>query len=94
MEVFLSSALIIAGYCLTLGDGENRCSLSTVLHHEIRPPTPRSEATVFGVTRGNIAELAATAIVALLIVLVLLSLRTIGYKGKQSAAVRESVNPR
>jgi hypothetical protein len=91
MEVFLSSALIIAGYCLTLGDGENRCSLSTVLHHEIRPPTPRSEATVFGVTRGNIAELAATAFVALLIVL--LSLRTIGSKGKQSAAERVSVNP-
>jgi hypothetical protein len=32
---------------------------ATRLHHlrEIRPPTPRSEATVCAVTKGNIAEL-------------------------------------
>ena len=52
-----------------------------VLHREIRPPTPRSEATVCAVTKGNIAELAASAFVALLVVL--LSVRTIGYKGEQ-----------
>ena len=91
MEVFLNSALIIAGYCLTLGDGENRCSRSTVLHHEIRPPTPRSEATARAVTRGNITELAATAVVALLIDL--LSVRTIRYNENSAAAERVSVNP-
>ena len=47
----------------------------------IRPPTPRSKATICAVTRGNIAELAATTFVALLIVL--LSVRTIGYRGEQ-----------
>jgi hypothetical protein len=36
---------------------------------------------VYAVTTGNIAELAATAFVALLIVL--LSIRTIGYRGEQ-----------
>ena len=36
---------------------------------------------MYAVTRGNIAELAATAFVALLIVL--LSIRTIGYRGEQ-----------
>ena len=51
------------------------------LHREIRPPTPRSEATVCAVTKGNIAELAASAFVALLVVL--LSVRAIGYKGEQ-----------
>jgi hypothetical protein len=35
---------------------------------KIRPPNPRSKATVCVVTRGNIAELAATAFVALLVV--------------------------
>jgi hypothetical protein len=45
------------------------------------PPTPRSEATVCAVTGVNIAELAATAFVAPLIVL--LSVRTIGYRGEQ-----------
>src|SRR6266481_9816071 len=40
----------------------------SVLHREIRPPTPRSKATVCAVTRGNIAELAATALIALLVV--------------------------
>jgi hypothetical protein len=52
-----------------------------VLHREIRPPTPRSEATVCAVTMGNMAELVATVSVALLIVL--LSARTIGYRGEQ-----------
>ena len=52
-----------------------------VLHREIRPPSPRSKATVCAVTRGNIAEIAATAFVALFIVL--LSVRTIGYRGEQ-----------
>jgi len=56
------------------------CSPS-VLHRGIRPPTPRSEATVCVVTWGNIAEPAATAFVALLIAL--LSVRTIGYSGEQ-----------
>src|SRR5437016_8886002 len=46
---------------------------------EIRPPNPRSKATVCAVTTGNIAELAA--LIALLVVL--LSIRTIGYKGEQ-----------
>src|SRR4029077_19084126 len=36
---------------------------------EIRPPNPRPKATVCAVTTGNIAELAATAFVALLVVL-------------------------
>ncbi len=39
-----------------------------VFYREIHPPTPRSEATVCAVTRGNIAELAPTAFVALLVV--------------------------
>jgi hypothetical protein len=47
---------------------------------EIRPPTPRSEATVCAVTRGNITELAATTFVALFIGE--LSLRTAGYDGE------------
>jgi hypothetical protein len=46
-----------------------------VLHREIRPPIPRSEAT------GDVAQLTASAFVALLSVL--LSIRTIGYKGEQ-----------
>ena len=50
----------------------------SVLHLEIRSPTPRSEATVCEVTKGNIAELAATTFVAQLIVL--LSVRTMGYQ--------------
>ena len=53
------------------------------LHREIRPPSPRSVASACAVTRGNIAELAATALVALLIVL--LSVRTIGYRGERSS---------
>lgn len=64
--------------------GSASSGLTFVCHvprREIRPPTPRSEATVYAVTRGNIAELAATAFVALL--LVLLSIRTIGYRGEQ-----------
>jgi hypothetical protein len=48
---------------------------------DIRPPTPRSETTVCAVTMGNMAELVATVSVALLIVL--LSARTIGYRGQQ-----------
>ena len=63
----------------------------SVLHPEIRPPTPRLEATVCAVTKGNIAELAATAFVALLIVL--LPVRTIGYRGNGAVAERVSVNP-
>src|SRR5215472_12072108 len=51
-----------------------------VLHREIRPPNPRSEATAYAVTKGNIAKLAAAALVALPVVL--LSARTIGYRGK------------
>jgi hypothetical protein len=51
------------------------------LNAKIRPLTPRSEATICAVTTGNIAELAATAFVALLIVL--LSVGTIRYKGEQ-----------
>jgi hypothetical protein len=39
-----------------------------VLPREIHPPNPRPEATVCAVTRGNIAELAATAFIALLVV--------------------------
>lgn len=39
------------------------------LNAKIRPLTPRSEATICAVTTGKIAELAATAFVALLIVL-------------------------
>ena len=42
-------------------------------------------------TKGNIAELTASAFVALLVVL--LSVRTIGYKGDSAAAERVSVNP-
>lgn len=40
-------------------------SFRQVLKREIRPPTPRSEATVCVVTTGNIAELTATTVVAL-----------------------------
>ena len=46
-----------------------------------RPPTPRSQATVYAVTKDNIVELATTALVTLLIVLP--SVRTIGYKEEQ-----------
>ena len=46
-----------------------------------RPLTPRSEPTICAVTRGNIAELAATAFIALL--MVLLSVGTIRYKEEQ-----------
>jgi hypothetical protein len=60
---------------------KSRFETSGEFHRDIPPPTPRSEATVCAVTGGNIAELAATAFVALLIVL--LSVRTIGYIGKQ-----------
>ncbi len=66
-----------------LTNGFARPSLASCrrLHRGIRPPTPRSEATVCAVTRGNIAELAAINFVALLIAL--LSVRTIGYTGEQ-----------
>src|SRR3981189_3707547 len=60
---------------------KSRFKTSGEFHRDIPPPTPRSEATVCAVTGGNIAELAATAFVALLIVL--LSVRTIGYRGEQ-----------
>ena len=60
---------------------KSRFETSGEFHRDIPPPTPRSEATVCAVTGGNIAELAATAFVALLIVL--LSVRTIGYRGEQ-----------
>ena len=53
----------------------------SVLHREIRPPIPRSKPTICAVTRGNIAELAATTFVALIIAL--LSVRTIEYTGAQ-----------
>ena len=45
------------------------------------PPTPRPEATVCAVTGGKVAERAETAFVAL--VIVLLSVQTIGYRGEQ-----------
>ena len=58
----------------------------------IRPPTPRSKATICAVTRGNIAELAATAFVALLIVL--LSVRNDRIQRRTVQRRREeSVNP-
>ena len=60
---------------------KSRFETSGEFHRDVPPPTPRSEATVCAVTGGNIAELAATAFVALLIVL--LSVRTIGYRGEQ-----------
>jgi hypothetical protein len=60
---------------------KSRFETSGEFHREIPPPTSRSEATVCAVTGGNIAELAGTAFVALLIVL--LSVRTIGYRGEQ-----------
>jgi hypothetical protein len=60
---------------------KSRFETSGEFHRDIPPPTPRSEATVCAVTGGNIAELAATAFVAPLIVL--LSVRTIGYRGEQ-----------
>jgi hypothetical protein len=53
----------------------------SVHHREIRPPIPRSKPTICAVTRGNIAELAATTFVALIIAL--LSVRTIEYTGEQ-----------
>jgi hypothetical protein len=49
--------------------------------------TLRPRATVCGVTRGNVAEQAATALVAFLTVL--LSVRTIGYRGEQLRQRRE-----
>ena len=60
---------------------KSRFETSGEFHRDIPPPTPRSEATVCAVTGGNIAGLAATTFVALLIVL--LSVRTIGYRGEQ-----------
>ena len=48
---------------------KSRFEASGEFHRDIPPPTPRSEATVCAVTGGNIAELAATAFVALLTVL-------------------------
>jgi hypothetical protein len=60
---------------------KSRFETSGEFYRDIPPLTPRSEATVYAVTGGNIAELAATAFVALLIVL--LSVRTIGYRGEQ-----------
>src|SRR5437667_6882404 len=60
---------------------KSRFETSGEFHRDIPPPTPRSEATVCAVTGGNIAELAATAFVAPLVVL--LSVRTIGYRGEQ-----------
>ena len=58
-----------------------RFETSGEFHRDFPPPTPRSEATVCAVTGGNIAELAARAFVAFLIVLP--SVRTIGYRGEQ-----------
>jgi hypothetical protein len=56
----------------------------SVAHHvlqcEIRPPSPRSEATVCAVTMRNITELSATAFLALFIDS--LSLRMTGYHGE------------
>src|SRR5947209_6311613 len=60
---------------------KSRFETSGEFHRDVPPPTPRSEATVCAVTGGNIAELAATAFVAPLVVL--LSVRTIGYRGEQ-----------
>src|SRR4051812_17696671 len=60
---------------------KSRFETSGEFHRNIPPPTPRSEATVCTMTGGNIPEPAATAIVALLIVL--LSVRTIGNRGEQ-----------
>ena len=60
---------------------KSRFETSGEFHRDIPPPTPRSEATVCAVTGGNIAELAATAFVALLIVL--LSVRRSDTEEKQ-----------
>ena len=59
---------------------KSRFETSGEFHRDIPPPTPHSEATLCAVTGGNIAELAETAFVALLIVLP--SARTIGYRGE------------
>jgi hypothetical protein len=59
----------------------SRWQAGEAFFREIRPPTPRSKATVCTVTRGNIGKLVATAFARLLIVL--LSVRTIGYTGEQ-----------
>ena len=60
---------------------KSRFETSGEFHRDIPPPTPRSGGTVCAVTGGNIAELAATAFVAPLVVL--LSDRTIGFRGEQ-----------
>jgi hypothetical protein len=52
-------------------------SCGRALHHEIRPPTPRSEPTARAVTWGDIKKQAATVVVALLVEVLLV--RTIGY---------------
>ena len=62
-----------------------------VPHRETRPPTPRSEATVCVVTRGNIAELAAQPWSG--VSFVSLSVRTIGYKGQCSGGESVSQPP-
>jgi hypothetical protein len=59
---------------------------SGVLPREMRPPKPRPEATVCTMTRGNIAELIATALSRYS--LFLLPLRTMGYRGKQCSGGR------
>jgi hypothetical protein len=68
---------------------------SSFLHHvlerEIRPPTPRSEATVRVVTTGDIAELTATTFVALCTCFAVVSNSWIQWRG--NAAERVSVNP-
>jgi hypothetical protein len=71
---------------------KSRFETSGEFHRDVPPPTPRSEATVCAVTGGNIAELAATAFVALLIVL--LSGRRSDTEENSAVAERVSVNPR
>lgn len=53
-------------YAITEGATPDLCGTASKTRN--RPPTPRSEATVCAVTKGNIAELAAKAFVALIVV--------------------------
>ena len=77
------SSLWLRGHATTDTDirFKSRFETSGEFQRDVPPPTPRSEPTVSAVTGGNIAELAATAFVAPLVVL--LSVRTIGYRGEQ-----------
>src|SRR2546430_14998980 len=89
IPTFSSACDLTNGFSLSSLTPSGSSFLHYVLEREIRPPTPRSEATVRAVTTGDIAELTATTFVAVSSCFAVVSNSWIQWRG--NAAEREGL---